>query len=355
MQKTKKLYLFFIIVGSIFIFQKTFAQDSEFQEYKRGDMRIMFYNCENFFDPVRDSSINDVDFTPDGAKHWNFSRYYEKMIHISKVIAAVGQWDAPDLIGLCEIENLKVLDDLTKMTGLKKIPYKIIHFDSPDNRGIDVGLLYRKDRFTPISYQPVHVRFPFESNKPTRDLLYVKGINNSKDTFHIFVNHWPSRWGGQTETDRKRMYAAFVLKRKTDSIFRAEKAPNIIIIGDFNDYPDNNSMKKVLKTRYNLDTVKNNELYNLSYYLQFVKGEGSLKHDGMWGIIDQMIVSGNLLNPTSAIHCSKTDAHIYNAPFLSERDDTHTGVIPFRTYIGYKYHGGYSDHYPVYLDLWRKE
>lgn len=350
----KKIIRISITLLFILIFGEIRSQNSDFKEYPRGDMRIMFYNCENLFDCENDSLKKDDDFTPEGVKYWSFSRYHKKLHNISKVIAAVGQWELPEIIGVCEIENLTVLEELIRFTGLKKYPYKIIHFDSPDNRGIDVGLLYRRDKFIPISFQPVHVRFPFEENKPTRDILYVKGMSNRNDTFHIFVNHWPSRWGGQAETDRKRMYAAFVLKHKTDSIFKADKSPNIIIMGDLNDYPDNNSMIKVLKAKTEFESIEDEKLYNLSYYLQFVKGEGSLKHDGVWGIIDQFVISGNILNPVSKIHCTKDDAHIFNAPFLSERDETHTGFIPFRTYIGFKFNDGYSDHYPAYLDLWHE-
>ncbi len=343
------------IILFLFFANNLSSQNLNDYEYPRGDMRIMFYNTENLFDIFDDTLKIDEAFTPEGEKHWNKRKFDKKLYNISKVITAVGQWELPEIIGLCEIENRYVLERLIKQTALKNFNYRIIHKESPDRRGIDVGMLYRKDKFHPINYEAVTVTFPFDANKPTRDILYVKGTNNFKDTLHIFINHWPSRWGGQMETDRKRMYAASVLKHKVDSLFKTDTNPNIIIMGDLNDYPNNNSVIKVLKAKTQFDNIKDKKLYNLAYYLQEEKGKGTHKHKGEWGVLDQIIVSGNILNANNKIHMTKDDAHVFEAPFLLEPDKHYVGKITFRTYVGFKFHDGYSDHLPVYLDLWRKK
>ena len=317
---------------------------------KPRQLRIIFYNVENYFDTYNDSIKNDDEFLPDKGKFWTKGRYFNKQKHIAQVIAGIGGWSPPELIGLCEIENHRVLSDLIRYTPLKNLNYKIIHKESPDKRGIDVALLYQKKKFSPISYEAIEIRYPF-SNSTTRDILYVKGQTTFKDTLHIFVNHWPSRWGGQLETEQKRMYVASVLKSKTDSILISNSSANIIIMGDLNDYPENKSISKVLQAKYNYDKIQNKNLYNLSAYLQNQMHIGSHKHEGKWATLDQFIVSGALLSQTNKIYTSLKDVHIYNAGFLLEADENYSGFTTFRTYIGYKYHGGYSDHLPTFLDL----
>ncbi len=345
-----------LIIITLIIFGKNvYGQDLKPYEFPRGDLRFMFYNCENLFDTYDDSLKIDESFLPDREHYWTPSKYRKKLNNISKVITAVGQWELPEVIGVCEIENRKVLEDLIHKTALKKFRYRIIHKESPDRRGIDVGFLYRPDKFKPLSYKAIRVKFPFDANKPTRDILYVKGTDNFKDTLHIFINHWPSRWGGQTETDRKRKFAASVLKKEVDSLFSTDKNPNIVIMGDLNDYPTNNSVMKVLKAQTQYNNIKQESLYNLAWYLQEVKGKGSHKHKGEWGVLDQIIISGSLLNQKNKIHTSVDNAHVFEAPFLLEPDNNYTGLKPFRTYIGFKFHDGYSDHLPVYLDLFIKK
>jgi predicted extracellular nuclease len=328
-----------------------FSQELQEFEFPRGDVRVMFYNVENLFDIYNDSLKNDDEFTPEGIRFWTYERYQKKLYNISKVITAIGQWDMPEIIGLSEIENRDVLDNLIKKTALSNFEYHIIHKESPDLRGIDVGFLYRKDRFKPLVYEAIPVRFPFEDNRPSRDILYVEGILRSSDTLHFFINHWPSRYGGQIESDRNREFAASVLRHKVDSLFSILKDPNIIIIGDLNDYPDNNSLLNVLKAKTEFDEIENEELYNLSWYLQEVKGKGSHKYEGKWGILDQIIISGTLLADKNGLNTTIENAHVFEAPFLLEADQHYTGFVPFRTYVGYKFHDGYSDHLPVYLDL----
>jgi len=346
-----KIYHIIIILPFVLLLKQSFSQVLNEHEFKRGDMRIMFYNAENLFDVIDDTLKNDEAFTPDGVRYWTKGRYYKKLNNIAKVITAVGQWELPECIGLCEIENRQVLEDLIKKTALKKYPYRIIHKESPDNRGIDVGFLYRKDRFKPIEYEAVTINFPFDENRPTRDILYVKGENMNNDTMHIFINHWPSRWGGQLETDRKRNYVASVLKEKVDSLFKYDKNPNIIIMGDLNDYPDNTSVKESLDAKTDFNYIEAEQLYNMAYYLQEVKSKGTHKHEGEWGVLDQIIVSGSVLINDKGMYSSLDDAHVFDAPYLLEEDKHYIGNKPFRTYIGFKFHDGFSDHLPIYLDI----
>lgn len=311
----------------------------------------MFYNVENLFDTLDDSLKNDEDFLPEGNHFWNNHKYFTKLNQIYKVIIAIGEWNPPAIIGLCEIENRKVLNDLVNNTPLVKYEYKIIHKESPDRRGIDVGFLYREDLFKPISNEFLSINFPDNPESKTRDILYVKGVANKLDTLHIFINHWPSRWGGQLESEDRRLFVASVLRSKIDSIFNQNANSNIIITGDFNDYPDNKSILEILSANQNFENIKPNTLYNLSANLFKTKNIGSHKYQGEWGVLDQFIVSGNLLNSENKMYTSLDDVTIFNKKFLLESDDSYYGFKPNRTYIGYKYNGGYSDHLPTYLIL----
>ncbi|MCG8410629.1 MAG: hypothetical protein MI739_05010 [Bacteroidales bacterium] len=311
--------------------------------------KIMFYNVENLFDTSDDSLKKDDDFLPEGKYYWNKWKYRNKLNQIYKVVLAIGEWNPPAVVGLCEIENRKVLHDLTKNTPLKKFKYKIIHKDSPDERGIDVGLLYRSELFKPLNVEYIPINFSNEPENKTRDILYVKALA-LKDTLHLFVNHWPSRWGGQLETESRRIYVASVLRAKIDSIFTVNTCANIIVTGDFNDYPDNKSVNTILNANQVFDNIKYDALYNLSACLR-KRNVGTYKHQGKWGVLDQFIVSGSLLDENNLIFTSLNDVHIFDAEFLLEPDEKYFGVKPFRTFIGARYNKGFSDHLPIYLIL----
>lgn len=316
------------------------------------EFKVLFYNVENLFDPYDDSLKNDEEFLPDGDRYWTKNKYYDKLNKIYKVITAVGQWNMPAIIGLSEIENKKVLNHLVQNTPLVKFEYQIIHKESPDKRGIDVGMLFRPELFRPINTDFMEVIFPDNPNSKTRDILYVKGVANELDTLHVFINHWPSRWGGQLETEDKRMFVASLLKSKIDSILHANINSNIIITGDFNDYPNNKSLKKVLAaSTEELNSVKKDQLYNLSAHIMKTKKFGSHKYQGEWGVLDQFIVSGNLLDIDSKVNTSVNNTYIFQADFLLEQDEAYFGYKPYRTFIGYRYNGGFSDHLPTYLVL----
>jgi len=317
---------------------------------KRGEFRIMFYNVENLFDIYDDSLKQDDDFLPEGDKHWNYRRFTDKLNKLCKVIIAVGGWEPPEIIGLCEIENIYILNKLINDTPLSKFEYGIVHRDSPDIRGIDVALLFRKDKISLLQKNFHNINFPWDSLKKTRDILYFKGLALRKDTLHVFVNHWPSRHGGQLETEAYRVYVSSVLKDRVDSIFSTNKESKIIITGDFNDEPENRSIAETLTAGFNMDSTESDKLYNLSYNLPDNKKSGTCKYKFNWEMYDQFIVSGTLIS-TPKLKTSLNDIHIFNADFLVEEDDIYSGLRPYRTYRGYTYTGGFSDHLPVYLDL----
>ena len=337
--------IIFFIVFFISSGLTTYSQDTD-QAYK-----IMFYNVENLFDTNNDSITNDEEFLPDGDRYWTKYKYYDKLKNIYKVIVAVGGWNPPAIVALCEIENHQVLNDLVYNTPLVKFEYQIIHHESPDRRGIDVGLLFRKELFKPLYNKAIHVNFPESPDYKTRDILYVKGVASKTDTLHIFVNHWPSRWGGQLESEENRITAAATLKNQVDSIFAVNAHSNIIITGDFNDTPVNKSLKDILEAKLKFDSIENNQLYNLSYHLQQTQNIGSHKYQGDWAMLDQIIVSGHLLDQNNPLYSKLNDVHVFNDEFLLEPDESFYGYKPKRTFIGYKYNGGFSDHLPTYLIL----
>jgi predicted extracellular nuclease len=240
--------------------------------------------------------------------------------HISEVIQAVGKQELlPDVIGLGEVENRKVLDFLITKTDISSLGYSIVHFDSPDKRGIDVALLYRKDRFKPIKSHNYPVIFPGDMDKPTRDILYVKGELPNKSTLHVLVNHWPSRSGGQKETEAKRIMAAQTAKRLCDSISFNDPNANILIMGDLNDYPSDKSLTEALQTQ-NDTAFANAKLYNL---MGWQKGEnvGSHPYKGEWGFLDQIIVSGSIVKGNNNIKTYFNQAKAFRPDFLIEKNE----------------------------------
>jgi len=322
------------------------AQSREKQNFK-----IMCYNVENYFDCVDDSLTDDSEFLPTGMRAWNYTKYKKKQANISKVITSIGGWDAPALVGLCEIESKKGLIDLTRYSGLKNLKYKFLHHESPDARGVDVALLYQPRMFKPIHDEAIQIRFPQAPENKTRDILFASGIIPTGDTLHVFVCHFPSRLGGELESEGRRMYVASVVRAKVDSILRVNQRPNIVIMGDFNDYPTNKSLQEVLRAQPLTGSISDQGLYNLMYQMH-IKGKGTNKHNGEWGALDQLIVSGNLLNTSRPCFTLQSDVHIFDAEFLLEDDSIFLGKQPFRTYVGMKYQDGFSDHLPVFADFW---
>lgn len=333
----------------------SFAQTDTLPSYAQYDsrpsnaFRIAFWNQENLFDTYNDSLTNDEAFLPDGQNAWTESRYYTKLMNMSKSIVAVGGWEPVDLFGFCEVENKMVVRELVERTALRLAGYDVVHFDSPDSRGIDVALIYRKAKFNLVTARKIPVVFAEEGSRATRDILYVKGLVMNRDTLHFFVNHWPSRMGGALATAPKRNFAAKLVRTIVDSIFSVVPNANIVITGDFNDHPEDESMHVVLDATHDRDNLKENQLFNLMY--EKTGKEGSHKFQGHWGILDQMVVTSGMLNNKSTLKVNEGIAHIFKASWLLMEDTQYTGHTLFRTYSGPRYLGGYSDHLPVWLDL----
>lgn len=340
-----RLTLFFIFINSTV----SFGQNPQLND--KG-IRIMFYNVENLFHPTNDPEKNDDEFTKEGTRYWTYKRYYDKINKIAKTTIALGEWEPPAVIGLCEIENIKCLKDLVKDSPLKKYGYEIVFQECDDKRGIDVAMLYRPDKFTFVSFESIKLKFPEKGSRPTRDILYTKGIAGN-DTLHLFVNHWPSRYGGQLATVSKRNFAATVLRAKFDSITTSNPEAKIIAMGDFNDHPDDESMESILKARKTIKDVKENDLLNLVWQYEFKKG--THKYDHEWGILDQFVVTPSLMDSNQTLFTTMRATAIFDAPYLLEPEKDGIGKITNRTYIGFKYHGGYSDHLPIYMDVYFKE
>ncbi|MCF8365915.1 MAG: endonuclease [Bacteroidales bacterium] len=343
---TLLLLLFF----NFFINSQALAQNSATQPPP--SFRVMFYNVENLFDIYDDSLKRDEEFTPDGERHWTNRKFYDKINKVYKVIAAVGEWNPPALVGMCELENRFVLEKLIDETPLKKYDYRIVHHESPDRRGIDVGLIYRPTMFELFYHKAIPVVFADDTAYKTRDILYVKGLLGGKDMLHIFINHWPSRYGGYLSTVNRRNQAAEILKQKTDSLLMANPKTAIVIMGDFNDGPEDESFAKVIGATAPDGDINLQGYYNLTLTKQESWNNGTLKYRENWDIFDQIVVSGSVLLPGPGIKATGNKATIFHAPFLLEDDNTFLDVKPFRTFTGFKYNGGYSDHLPVYIDFW---
>ncbi len=315
---------------------------------------IAFYNVENLFDIYNDSLTYDDDRTPLGKYKWTKERYQQKIYNISNAISNIGydtSKSSPDIIGLCEIENKEVLEDLINTPKLITKGYGIIHHNSPDERGIDVGLLYKKNAFLPTSIKS-HRLLLFKDDKRdyTRDQLVVGGLLDN-ELFYFIINHWPSRSGGETRSEPNRIAAAKLNKRIIDSITKIEPLAKIISMGDFNDDPINKSFKKILKTQGEKKSLEKGSLFNPMEQL-YKKGIGSLAYRDKWNLFDQLFFTDNLIH-TKDTNYTFWKANIYSPPYLITQKGKYKGY-PLRTYTSGNYTNGYSDHFPAYIFLIKK-
>jgi len=312
--------------------------------YGREGFRIVFYNVENFFDCNHDSLKSDEEFLPGGLRGWVPSRYFRKAGNIARVLAVLGEDKFPDLVGMAEVENDACLKTLIFSSPLKNAGYSFVHEESEDARGVDVCLLYNRYSFQLLGHQSLRLQFEGEPGKRTRDILHAWGQTSKGEILHAFVCHFPSRLGGETESETYRRQAAKQLRSSVDSVFTLHPNANIVIMGDFNDYPSNLSMTTDLRALDPAVEPSPKQLYNLMLPMDGIPGVGSNKHQSEWGILDQLIISENLRTKTK-------EAHLFTPDFLLLEDERWLGKKPFRTYNGMVYQGGYSDHLPVWLDL----
>jgi hypothetical protein len=314
---------------------------------------LAFYNVENLFDTADDTLVADSERTPEGSYRWTGDRYNKKLRDISEIVSAIGRLEAkrsPDLIGLCEIENRGVLNDLLAQDALRHTNYGIIHYDSPDRRGIDVALLYNKEVFLPLESQSRRLLLsdPQGFRKYTRDQLVVYGYLDAEPIF-LSVNHWPSRSGGQRKSETYRRQAAALQRSILDSILRLIPDARYISMGDFNDDPTDISIKYGMGTAPVSDSIASGTFFNPMEAL-FANGNGSLAYRDQWNLFDQILLNGNWFENDKGFRFWK--ARIYRPDKLVTKAGPYSGY-PFRTYAGGQYTGGYSDHFPVYLLLIR--
>ncbi len=338
--------IFFIAIIISFFAHSMRAQDEE-----PGDLfTVVFYNVENLFDTIDHPAFEDEEFTPESEKDWNTERYNKKLTDISRVLSETGKGELPEIIGLAEVENKKVLEDLVNTSSLLSGNYGIVHEEGIDRRGIDVALLYRKDEFRNVKFETIRIDFPFDSSLTTRDILYVSGRASDGNDLHVFVNHWSSRYGGMRESEPKRMYCAVALRRKIDFLLSVVSDPRIIIMGDFNDEPTNKSLMYILQAANKKKNIGHGDLYNLFYNRHNENSYGSYNYRGTWNMLDQIIVSYSMINRPEAYSCDYDDGRVFSREWMIYETDEGLKV-PDKTYGGPNYYGGISDHFPVLLRL----
>lgn len=304
---------------------------------------IAFYNIENLFDTVDDIHTNDDAFLPYSDKRWTEKKYRKKIKKLSRVISQIGEPDVdmpPAIVGLAEVENRRVVKDLINGKFLKHYNYGIVHYDSPDERGIDVALIFNNDVFKVLHSETFSVYLEKEDGTQdfTRDILLVSG-KLANEEVHIVVNHWSSRREGEKETEYKRLAAADKVNEIIDTLNKKYKSPKVIVMGDFNDTPQSNSLLSIEKTSKLFNPFKTINTSN----------RGSLNHFFEWFVFDQILISSNFFDATST-QFSVSKADVFDSKFLTQYRGKYQGQ-PFRTYVGKKYKGGYSDHFPVYISL----
>ncbi len=316
---------------------------------------IGFYNLENLYDTINDPFKNDEEFLPNSERNYNSRVYFDKLDRLSDVISQIGTDINPDgvaLLGVAEIENDTVLTDLVHRPKLKYRNLKFVHYNSPDARGVDVGLIYNPKYFKPIFSAPLFVQLPGGSKDAyyTRDVLYVKGILDG-DTIHVFVNHWPSRSGGEERSAPARAAAAAVAKARIDSLMAINPLTKVVLMGDLNDDPVSPSLTKVIAAKDKIKKVEPGEMYN-PWVEMYKKGIGTLAYQDAWGLFDQILVSYGWLNKEQTGYFYQK-ASIFNRDFLVQKTGKYRGYSK-RTWDGITYNYGYSDHFPTYIMFLKK-
>ncbi len=299
---------------------------------------VAFYNLENLFDTLDNPRINDNEFLPDSEKEWNSSKYFNKLDSLAKVISLVGDNDGPEILGLCEMENLEVLKDLSARAVLKNYTYQIAHIESNDRRGIDVALFF-KPSYTLDTAIAIQIEINGEPEFRTRNILYVQLLDKKKNKFHFYVNHWPSRYGGKEESDYKRMAASNTLKQHLSDLLTNDQEANIFIMGDFNDETTDASLQ-------NLNGLVKNAFAALDS-----AEKGSYRYRDNWNMLDQILISPSLSNGKNPDYIPDS-ATIFEREWMKQKGENNRYKgYPLRTWGGKLYLGGFSDHLPVYIHI----
>lgn len=316
---------------------------------------IAFYNFENLYDTIDQKDVMDDEFTPKGTKNYTGKIYKEKLTHLDEVISQIGvevNPDGPAILGVAEIENRSVLEDFTKQNGVRGRNYQIVHYDSYDERGIDVALFYNPKYFRVIKSRALYVKLGNTSGDKgaTRDVLWVNGLLNGEE-INVFVAHWPSRRGGEEVSLAKRAIAAETGRRMIDTLLQSNPKAKVVYMGDLNDDPTSPSVTKHLRATGQSNKLKEGDLFN-PFYSYYKKGIGTLAYNDSWNLFDQIMVSQAWLDKNQKGFFFQK-AEIFNRPFLATTTGNFKGY-PHRTYVGDTYAGGYSDHFPTYIVLFKK-
>ena len=343
----------FAITLTVIIILST-SLTSRAQKEKQFQMALVgFYNLENLFDTIDDPNKRDEEFLPNGQNRWNTEKYMTKLANMSEVISQIGRDDDPDglaVLGISEIENRQVIEDLINTPLLKPMGFEIIHYDSPDKRGVDVGMIYRPKYLEVTNTKSYELIIPGMYDFFTRDQLVVSG-KLLGDDIHFIVNHWPSRRGGEKASRPLRNAAAALSRHIVDSLLALDPQAKIIVMGDLNDQPTNESVLKIMNAKGNKDKLKEGEFYNPMYKL-YKQGIGSGAWRDTWSLFDQILLSQGLLGEDYTTY-KYYGVRIFNKPFLKQKEGRYKGY-PYRTFAGGTWMGGYSDHFPVYVILIRE-
>jgi len=345
------MYKITLFLAITFCVIPSFAQQAAYKTAIIG-----FYNLENFYDTVNNTLIDDEEFLPNGIRNYNSKVYWNKVGNLASVIAQMGAEISPDgpaLLGVAEIENDTVLNDLIHHPLLKERGYHFIHYDSKDLRGVDVALLYNPKYFVPVKSKKLFVQLPAGAKEAlyTRDVLYVDGMLDGEE-IHVLVNHWPSRRGGEERSEPGRIAAASVNRQILDSLLLTDSLAKVIVMGDLNDDPLNKSITEVLKAKEHISETGVHDLYN-PWTSLYRKGIGTLAYNDAWGLFDQVILSHAWLDK-SQHRFFYFRQQVFNKTFMKENSGRYKGY-PMRTWDGNLYRGGYSDHFPTYVIMLKKQ
>ncbi len=310
---------------------------------------VVSYNVENLFDTINSPLFDDDAFTPDGSKKWTSDRYEKKVNDLAMVLESIPGNGLPSVIGLTEIENRAVLEDLINDPKLSKGAYEIIHKDGVDPRGIECALLYNPEFFTYKSHDYIPIEDPIDPEYLYRSILHVQGKGPDGLTLHLFMNHWKSRSGGLEATERQRMAAALTLRKRLNLIVTRDTDAKIIVMGDFNDEPTNQSIIHGLSALNKRQNIQPGDLYNLFYDTHNLERKGSYNYRGTWNMLDQFIVSYNMVNQGSGLTTGFEQGKIFSEEWMMYDNEKYGEKLPSSTYGGPNYYGGPSDHLPIYV------
>lgn len=334
------------VIILLFLFAGLSAQNEK--QFKVGC--IAFYNVENLFDTINDPNIRDDAFTPEGSNLWNTRKYLEKLDNLAKVISQIGTDltpDGPAVIGLCEVENREVLEDLAAVESIRDRNYQVVHYHGPDRRGMDNALMYNPKYFTLTNSHTHRLKVEGRDNFYTRDQLVVSGYFDG-EMMHFVVNHYPSRRGGQKRSEPMRIAAADLTRAIVDSLLNIDPNAKVMVMGDFNDDPVDKAIRSHLNATGNERRLREGQLYN-PFERFYRQGIGTLAYRDSWNLFDMILLSPAMIGDDRSDY-KFYRAGVFNKPWMVQKEGTFKGY-PFRSYGGGNYLGGYSDHFPVHIYL----